>query len=74
MTLSYLVGRRNGHGTPWTGALIARLRELWAQGFSASQIARKLELSHVTRCGVLGKVRRLKLPGRKRGRRSKARK
>ena len=68
MTLSYLIGRRNSYSTPWTDELIARLKELWAEGFSASQIADELHplfREGLTRCGVLGKVHRLHLPARK---------
>ena len=68
MTLSYLLGRRNNYSTPWTDELIARLKELWAEGFSASQIADELHplfREGLTRCGVLGKVHRLHLPARK---------
>lgn len=72
MTLSYLVGRRNGHTTPWTDALIARLKELWAAGYSATEIAK--ELGHISRCGVITKAHRLNLPARKPGRRKRARK
>ena len=47
----------------WTDERVMRLRELWAQGFSASQIAGQLG-GGVTRNAVIGKVHRLKLSGR----------
>ena len=47
----------------WTPAQTDTLRRLWANGVSASLIA--LELGDgITRNAVLGKVHRLKLPGR----------
>jgi GcrA cell cycle regulator len=72
MTLSYLVGRRNGHTSPWTEAMVARLKELWAQGYSAAEISN--ELGHISRCGVITKAHRLNLAARKPGRRKRARK
>jgi GcrA cell cycle regulator len=51
----------NDAGSIWTDALQARLRELWAQGLSASQIATELR---VTRNAVIGKAHRLGLAGR----------
>ena len=46
----------------WTVEHVALLRELWADGISASLIARKF--GEVSRCAVLGKVHRLGLAGR----------
>ncbi len=46
----------------WTDERVERLKELWAQGLSASQIAR--ELGGVTRNAVIGKVHRLGLASR----------
>jgi GcrA cell cycle regulator len=43
----------------WNAERIALLERRWAEGASASTIAR--ELGHLTRCAVLGKVHRLKL-------------
>lgn len=47
----------------WTDERIELLKKLWADGLSASQIAG--ELGGVTRNGVIGKVHRLGLVGRK---------
>lgn len=47
----------------WTDERIERLTKLWAEGFSASQIA--AELGHVSRNAVIGKVHRLGLASRK---------
>ncbi|WP_229183953.1 GcrA family cell cycle regulator [Bradyrhizobium oropedii] len=46
----------------WTVDRVERLRKLWADGYSASEIAN--ELGNISRSGVLGKVTRLKLPPR----------
>lgn len=46
----------------WTDERVEELKRLWAEGHSASEIGRRLR---ITRNGVLGKVHRLKLPGRK---------
>jgi GcrA cell cycle regulator len=46
----------------WTDERVALLSKLWAEGLSASQIAR--QLGGVTRNAVIGKVHRLKLSGR----------
>ncbi|ODN69832.1 GcrA family cell cycle regulator [Methylobrevis pamukkalensis] len=46
----------------WTDERVERLKTLWAEGLSASQIA--AELSGVTRNAVIGKVHRLGLSGR----------
>ena len=51
----------NDTGSIWTDSLQARLRELWTQGLTASQIAAEL---HVTRNAVIGKAHRLGLSGR----------
>ena len=48
----------------WTDDRVARLRELWGAGQSASQIA--ADLGGVTRNAVIGKVHRLGLSGRDR--------
>jgi GcrA cell cycle regulator len=44
----------------WSEARVALLRRRWAEGLSASTIAKELGPG-VTRCAVLGKVHRLKL-------------
>lgn len=46
----------------WTDERVERLKGLWADGLSASQIA--VELGGVTRNAVIGKVHRLGLSGR----------
>jgi GcrA cell cycle regulator len=46
----------------WSEELIERLRELWARGLSASQIAD--QLGGISRNAVIGKAHRLKLPSR----------
>jgi len=46
----------------WTDDLVLRLRELWAQGLTASQIA--AALPGFSRNAILGKVHRLKLSSR----------
>jgi len=46
----------------WTEDRVATLRKLWAEGLSASQIAK--QLGGVTRNAVIGKVHRLGLAGR----------
>lgn len=49
--------------TSWTFERVQMLRTLWAQGLSASQIARRLA-GGVTRNAIIGKVHRLGLSGR----------
>ncbi|MBK5958090.1 hypothetical protein CCR97_08145 [Rhodoplanes elegans] len=49
----------------WTDERVAELRQLWADGLSASQIA--VELGGATRNAILGKVNRMKLEARGRG-------
>lgn len=46
----------------WTEERVAELKKLWAEGHSASQIAKRL--GNVTRNAVIGKVHRLGLSGR----------
>ncbi|KAA6205637.1 MAG: GcrA cell cycle regulator [Candidatus Tokpelaia sp.] len=46
----------------WTEERVEQLKRLWAEGFSASQIA--AQLGGVTRNAVIGKAHRLKLAGR----------
>ncbi|HUG60928.1 MAG TPA: GcrA family cell cycle regulator, partial [Methylomirabilota bacterium] len=48
----------------WTDERVERLKSLWLEGLSASQIA--AELGGVTRNAVIGKVHRLGLSGRTR--------
>lgn len=54
----------------WTEERVERLKKLWADGLSASQIAG--ELGNVTRNAVIGKVHRLGLSGRAKPTRSSA--
>lgn len=46
----------------WTDERVATLKKLWADGLSASQIAK--QMGEVTRNAVIGKVQRLGLSGR----------
>lgn len=46
----------------WTAERVESLKDLWAQGYSASQIASRI--GGCTRNAVIGKVHRLGLPGR----------
>ena len=46
----------------WTDDRIERLKQMWSEGLSASQIAKSL--GEVTRNAVIGKVHRLGLAGR----------
>ena len=46
----------------WTEERVERLKQLWAEGLSASRIA--AELGGITRNAVIGKVHRLGLSGR----------
>src|SRR5262245_62052430 len=64
MPLTYLENRHNIHDSPWTAERVELLAVLWAEGHSASQIAAKLNGGSITRSAVIGKVHRLKLPGR----------
>ena len=52
-----------GNSPGWTGTRTERLKQLWAEGHSASEIAALL--GWVTRNAVIGKVHRLGLAGRK---------
>src|SRR5262245_10645428 len=63
MRLTYLENRHNYHDSPWTAERVELLPLLWAEGLSASQIAAQLK-GGITRSAVIGKVHRLKLPGR----------
>lgn len=51
----------HGHGTDWSEDLIARLRALWAEGHSTTEIGRRLGVS---KNAVVGKAHRLPLPPR----------
>ncbi len=55
--------RAPGNGPGWTDTRTERLKALWAEGRSASEIAGLL--GEVTRNAVIGKVHRLNLAGRK---------
>ena len=46
----------------WTDERVEKLKKLWSEGLSASQIAN--QLGGVSRNAVIGKVHRLNLPGR----------
>lgn len=48
---------------PWTDERVNRLRKLWAEGHSCSQIASRLDCG-LSRNAVIGKASRLKLPTR----------
>lgn len=50
------------NGANWTDERVERLKKLWSEGLSASQIA--AQLGGVSRNAVIGKVHRLNLPGR----------
>src|SRR5262245_64278378 len=50
--------------TPWSDEKVEELRRLWAAGLSGTDIAKALG-EEFSRCAVLGKVMRLKLPQRK---------
>lgn len=65
MTQSYLVGKRNGHTTVWTQERVELLVTLWLAGHTATVISRRLGSPMITRTGVLAKVWRLELPGRR---------
>ena len=54
--------RAQGLKMGWTEERVTLLRKLWAEGLSASQIAK--QLGGVTRNAVIGKVHRLGLAGR----------
>jgi GcrA cell cycle regulator len=57
--------RRNAsmdNNVNWTDERVERLKKLWSEGLSASQIA--AQLGGVSRNAVIGKVHRLSLPGR----------
>lgn len=68
---SHVQPEPTGYGRPapnacthigWTEERVEKLKALWAEGLSASQVATKL--GGVTRSAVIGKVLRLKLDGR----------
>lgn len=46
----------------WTDERVELLKKMWAAGLSASQVAKTL--GGITRNSVIGKVHRMKLPGR----------
>lgn len=49
-------------GKAWTPEKETQLAELWGAGLTASEIAKKMGVS--SRCAVIGKAHRLKLPSR----------
>ena len=63
MSLTYSETKSNRFNTEWTAERIELLKKLWAEGWSGSQIARKLHAGF-TRCSVIAKARRLKLAAR----------
>jgi GcrA cell cycle regulator len=67
MSLTYSeTQRHNAFHTPWSADRDEALKQLWAQGYSAALIADKLANgSKLTRCAVIGRAHRLKLPARR---------
>ena len=60
---STITNAGNGDKTMnWTDERVEKLKKLWSEGLSASQIA--AQLGGVSRNAVIGKVHRLCLPGR----------
>ena len=60
---SVIANDGNGDETMnWTDERVEKLKKLWSEGLSASQIA--AQLGGVSRNAVIGKVHRLALPGR----------
>ena len=66
MVQTYLIGKRNAYTTLWTEERTALLVRWWAEGHTATEIAKRF--GDITRCGVKSKVDRLDLPARKPGR------
>jgi GcrA cell cycle regulator len=50
------------HPEGWTDERVERLKKMWAEGFSANDIA--MTIRHVSRNAVIGKIHRLNLPKR----------
>lgn len=50
-----------GGQSPWTNVIITELIQLWSEGRSGAEIARRL---NVSRNSVIGKAHRLDLPRR----------
>jgi len=67
MSLTYPKNQQhNLFNTPWTAERDAMLKQLWADGYSAALIADKMANGHkLTRCAVIGRAHRLKLPARR---------
>jgi len=61
---------RNALCFDWTDAAIARLKALWAEGLSASEVGKRLGVS---RNSVIGKIHRLGLSGKYRRPRERVR-
>jgi len=61
MSLSYLENRHNKFDSHWTPERVELLKQLWADGYSASQIAKKFPHTGFTRCSIIGKAHRLNL-------------
>lgn len=58
-----ITGRKNAATANWTDERVAKLTDLWKAGLSCSKIANELG-GGATKNSVIGKVQRLKLPGR----------
>jgi GcrA cell cycle regulator len=67
MSLTYSESQQhNAFQTPWSAERDEALKRLWAQGYSAALIADKLANGvRLTRCAVIGRAHRLKLPARR---------
>jgi GcrA cell cycle regulator len=50
-----------GGQSPWTSVIVTELTQLWSEGRSGAEIARRL---NVSRNSVIGKAHRLELPRR----------
>jgi GcrA cell cycle regulator len=61
---------RNACCFDWTDSAVARLKELWGEGFSASECGKRMGVS---RNSVIGKIHRLGLSGKFRRPRERAR-
>lgn len=58
-----ITGRKNAATANWTDERVEKLTDLWKAGLSCSLIAKELG-GGATKNSVIGKVQRLKLPGR----------
>jgi GcrA cell cycle regulator len=64
MSFTYLQNRHNKFDSHWTPERVELLKQLWAEGHSASQIAKQFPHAGFTRSSVIGKAHRLKLAAR----------